>query len=48
MYGVDADFVRHMSEAGLGELSADDLIGMRMHGVDLAYLRAMQELDVVS
>ena len=34
IHGVTPEFVREMREAGYGNATADDLIKLRIHGVD--------------
>ena len=41
-YGVDADFIEALQEAGYRDLSADDLITLAQAGVDADYLEELQ------
>jgi hypothetical protein len=42
IHRVNAQFVKEMREAGYNNLTADELIQLRIHGVDGAYIKKMK------
>jgi hypothetical protein len=41
IHGVSADFVEQLTGLGYRDVSADDLVAMKIHGVDTEYIKEM-------
>jgi hypothetical protein len=46
IHSVDADFIKEMRDAGLGDLPIEKLIEMRIHGVDPDFIREMRATEI--
>jgi hypothetical protein len=42
IHSVDGKFVKDMKDQGFSNLSIDDLLKLRIHGVDSEYIRRMR------